>query len=104
MKTSEIKSQKKHQQSNSVMTQEQLKLQKYKEDSISILKQLQESGSIVISDNVNAKDHQQSVHSKKGSVDTKNPQRVILDMNDSKKKKVIAGGNSNNIQIGGPAA
>lgn len=40
MKTSEIKSQKKHQHSNSVMTQEQLKLQKYKEDSISILKQL----------------------------------------------------------------
>ncbi len=50
-------------------TLEQQKMQKYKEDSISILKQLQESGSIVIAQDVN-NPKEQSLHSKKGSVDS----------------------------------
>jgi hypothetical protein len=44
-------------------------MQKYKEDSISILKQLQESGSIVIAQDIN-NPKEQSLHSKKGSVDS----------------------------------
>ena len=61
-KASEIKKQKGN-------TLEQQKMQKYKEDSISILKQLQESGSIVIAQDVN-NPKEQSLHSKKGSVDS----------------------------------
>lgn len=73
MKTIEIKSQKKM----LMPTQEQMKLQKYKEDSISILKELQESGKIVISDMMAAED-KPAVHSKKKSVDQK--QRLVIDM------------------------
>lgn len=76
MKTIEIKSQKKM----LMPTQEQMKLQKYKEDSISILKELQESGNIVISDMMTdgAAKHADAMHSKKNSVDSK--QRLVIDM------------------------
>lgn len=56
----------------SIATQEQLKLQKYKEDSISILKQLQESGSIVIADVMEpSNNNKDAIASKKHSVDSK---------------------------------
>lgn len=59
-------------------------MQKYKEDSISILKQLQESGSIVIASDINAP-KEQTLHSKKSSVDSavmKQGQqaRLVIDM------------------------
>ena len=59
------------------------------------MKQLQESGKIVISD-VATNIKEQSLHSKKGSVDK---QRLIIDMGGDY-KKVSKGG----ISIGGPAA
>jgi len=65
MKAIEIKTQKK-------LTQEQQKLQKYKEDSISILKQLQESGNIVISDIM--------TDAKPESRKNEQKQRVIIDI------------------------
>ena len=78
-------------------------MQKYKEDSISILKQLQESGSIVIAQDVN-NPKEQSLHSKKGSVDSaaiKHGQqpRLVIDMQgpDGQKRKGV-------INIQGPAA
>jgi hypothetical protein len=92
LKATEIKNQKKM-LINGPVTQEQLKLQKYKEDSISILKQLQESGNIVLNDSQKP----ETSHPKKGSVDNK--QRLVIDMVGDGKKKVKA-----TINIGGPAA